>query len=100
MSCTRWFACSMQARIAGYAVSGGGRGIERVDISVDGGKTWVEAHRYQKSNVPYVSDGAQSDKWAWVLFEATLDIPSNAEIVVKAVSKMHRWCITVSLFFA
>ncbi|VAI86452.1 unnamed protein product [Triticum turgidum subsp. durum] len=74
-----------KARIAGYAVSGGGRGIERVDISVDGGKTWVEAHRCQKSNVPYVSDGAQSDKWAWVLFEATLDIPPNAEIVAKAV---------------
>lgn len=74
-----------KARIAGYAVSGGGRGIERVDISVDGGKTWVEAHRCQKSNVPYVSDGAQSDKWAWVLFEATLDIPANAEIVAKAV---------------
>lgn len=35
----------------------------------------------------YVSDGAQSDKWAWVLFEAMLDIPSNAEIVAKAVNK-------------
>ncbi|RLN03772.1 sulfite oxidase [Panicum miliaceum] len=74
-----------KARIAGYALSGGGRGIERVDISVDGGKTWVEARRYQKDNVPYVSDGPQSDKWAWVLFEATLDIPANAEIVAKAV---------------
>jgi sulfite oxidase len=74
-----------KARIAGYAVSGGGRGIERVDISVDGGKTWVEAHRYQKSNVPYISDGPRSDKWAWVLFEATLDVPANAEIVAKAV---------------
>nr|CAB3504079.1 unnamed protein product [Digitaria exilis] len=35
-----------KARIAGYALSGGGRGIERVDISVDGGKTWVEARRW------------------------------------------------------
>jgi sulfite oxidase len=60
-----------------------------VDISVDGGKTWVEARRYQKDNVPYVSDGPQSDKWAWVLFEATLDIPANAEIVAKAVSETH-----------
>ncbi|CAD6262645.1 unnamed protein product [Miscanthus lutarioriparius] len=74
-----------KARIAGYALSGGGRGIERVDISVDGGKTWVEARRYQKDNVAYVSDGPQTDKWAWVLFEATLDIPANAEIVAKAV---------------
>jgi len=60
-----------------------------VDISADGGKTWVEARRYQKDNVAYVSDGPQSDKWAWVLFEATLDIPANAEIVAKAVSEIH-----------
>ena len=79
----------LQARIAGYALSGGGRGIERVDISADGGKTWVESRRYQKDNVAYVSDGPQSDKWAWVLFEATLDIPANAEIVAKAVSEIH-----------
>jgi sulfite oxidase len=81
--------CSLQARIAGYALSGGGRGIERVDVSADGGKTWVEARRYQKDNVAYVSDGPQSDKWAWVLFEATLDVPANPEIVVKAVSEVY-----------
>lgn len=86
----------LQARVAGYALSGGGRGIERVDISVDGGKTWVEARRYQKDNVPYVSDGPHSDKWAWVHFEATLDIPPNAEIVAKAVSENHRDPLTVS----
>ncbi|CAA7404700.1 unnamed protein product [Spirodela intermedia] len=71
--------------ISGYAVSGGGRGIERVDISLNGGKTWVEAHRYQRSGVPYVSDDVNGDKWAWVLFKAEVDIPDNAEIVVKAV---------------
>jgi sulfite oxidase len=60
-----------------------------VDVSVDGGKTWVEAHRYQKHNAPYVSDGPQCDKWAWVLFEATLDVPPDAEIVAKAVSNIH-----------
>jgi sulfite oxidase len=36
-----------------------------------------------------VSDGPQSDKWAWVLFEATLDVPANPEIVVKAVSEVY-----------
>lgn len=60
-----------------------------MDISVDGGKTWVEARRYQKDNVAYVSDGPQGDKWAWVLFEATVDIPANAEIVAKAVSEIY-----------
>ncbi|KAJ3688592.1 hypothetical protein LUZ61_017756 [Rhynchospora tenuis] len=74
-------------RIAGYAVSGGGRGIERVDVSIDGGKTWFEASRYQKTGVPYVSDDVGScDKWAWVLFEAIVNLQSgNADIVVKAV---------------
>lgn len=71
--------------IKGYAVSGGGRGIERVDISTDGGKTWKEASRYQKPGVQYVADDERSDKWAWVLFEAEADIHSNTEIVAKAV---------------
>ncbi|OIT05991.1 PREDICTED: sulfite oxidase [Nicotiana attenuata] len=71
--------------IKGYAVSGGGRGIERVDISIDGGKTWVEATRYQRTGIPYIADDASSDKWAWVFFEAEANIPQSAEIVAKAV---------------
>ncbi|EOY02788.1 Sulfite oxidase [Theobroma cacao] len=71
--------------ISGYAVSGGGRGIERVDVSIDGGKTWVEAFRSQKTGIPYIADHISSDKWAWVLFEVTVDIPHSTEIVAKAV---------------
>ncbi|KAJ3681253.1 hypothetical protein LUZ60_015742 [Juncus effusus] len=74
-------------RVAGYAVSGGGRGIERVDVSIDGGKTWSAADRFQKDSVPYISDeDSNRDKWAWVLFEALVDLPNNnADIIVKAV---------------
>jgi len=79
------YPVTFQITVSGYAVSGGGRGIERVDISVDGGKTWAEVDRYQKSNVPYVSDDLSSDKWAWVLFKAVVDVPENAEIIAKAV---------------
>ncbi|XP_050938533.1 sulfite oxidase isoform X5 [Cucumis melo] len=71
--------------VSGYAVAGGGRGIERVDISVDGGKNWIEATRYQKIGVPYVADSLSSYKWAWVFFEITVDILRNTEIVAKAV---------------
>jgi len=74
-----------KVKISGYAVSGGGRGIERVDVSIDGGKTWMEASRYQKTGVPYVADGIKSDKWAWVLFEVTVDVMQSTEIVAKAV---------------
>lgn len=75
----------MQVKVSGYAVSGGGRGIERVDVSIDGGKTWLEASRFQKIGVPYIPDDASSDKWAWVLFEVIVDIHHNTEIVAKAV---------------
>ncbi|KAL1539842.1 sulfite oxidase [Salvia divinorum] len=71
--------------IKGYAASGGGRGIERVDVSIDGGKTWIEASKSQKSGAPYISDHESSDKWAWVLFEAEANIPQSTEIVAKAV---------------
>ncbi|CAN4079104.1 unnamed protein product [Withania somnifera] len=71
--------------IKGYAVSGGGRGIERVDVSIDGGKTWAEATRYQRTGIPYIADDPSSDRWAWVFFEAEANIPQRAEIVAKAV---------------
>lgn len=76
----------VQVTVSGYAVSGGGRGIERVDVSVDGGKSFIEATRYQKIGVPYVADSPSSDKWAWVFFEVTVDVLRNTEIVAKAVS--------------
>lgn len=75
----------MQIKISGYAVAGGGRGIERVDVSVDGGKTWMEASRYQKTGIPYIADDISSDKWAWVLFEFMVDVKHSTEIVAKAV---------------
>ncbi|KAL6188282.1 hypothetical protein ACLB2K_039675 [Fragaria x ananassa] len=47
----------LQNVVYGYAVSEGGRGIERVDLSFDGGKTWEESMKYQKSTeVIYVAD--------------------------------------------
>lgn len=75
----------VQVKISGYAASGGGRGIERVDVSVDGGKTWMEALRFQKSGIQYIADDANSDKWAWVLFEITADILHSTQIIAKAV---------------
>ncbi|KAF8377994.1 hypothetical protein HHK36_029327 [Tetracentron sinense] len=71
--------------ISGYAVSGGGRGIDRVDLSIDGGKTWVEASRYQTTGIKYIAGETSSDKWAWVFFTAKVDIPQSTEIVAKAV---------------
>lgn len=45
----------------------------------------MEASRYQKPGVPYVADGPYSEKWAWVFFEAKVEVSHSAEIVAKAV---------------
>ena len=58
-------------RIAGYAFSGGGRFIARVEVSTDGGDHWVQADL-----------GKQVGPWAWVLWSATLDLPAGPVTVV------------------
>ncbi|KAL2610451.1 hypothetical protein R1flu_029024 [Riccia fluitans] len=77
-------------KISGYALSGGGRGIERVDVSVDGGHSWKEATRTQKgvstSSNLYISDVEENcDKWAWVLWELNTTLAPPATIIAKAV---------------
>ncbi|KAG8051278.1 hypothetical protein GUJ93_ZPchr0009g2146 [Zizania palustris] len=74
-----------EVNVTGYALSGGGRGIERVELSTNGGKSWFGAIRYQKDGVPYIAGDITSDKWAWVLFKAVVDVKGDTEIVVKAV---------------
>ena len=58
--------------VKGYAYSGGGRGIMRVDVSADGGKTWHTAR---------LTDGSQQpadQAWAWTFWEADLPVGSSA----------------------
>ena len=48
--------------VSGYAWSGGGNGILRVDVSADQGKTWHSAELQQVHQRRYRS-------WAWTLWE-------------------------------
>ncbi|RUS68460.1 hypothetical protein EGW08_023778 [Elysia chlorotica] len=67
--------------LKGYAWSGGGRGIIRVDVSADGGETWHEATLKPNGQTPYHS-------YAWTLWEADIPLPEGAtqtQLVVKAV---------------
>jgi sulfite oxidase len=57
--------------IKGYAWSGGGRDIIRVDVSIDGGKTWSPA---TLNKLPH---SKPSRAWAWTLYEATLPLPDG-----------------------
>ena len=76
-----------QAVIHGYALTGGGRGIERVDVSVDGGGHWEEAVRLPQVGAREyeADDGAEREKWAWVLWEHRTILHPPCQIVVKTV---------------
>jgi len=55
--------------VKGFAWSGGGRGIVRVDVSADGGQTWQTAE---------LKDGSQQHplrSWAWTFWEASVPVP-------------------------
>jgi sulfite oxidase len=58
----------------GYALAGNSRRVERVEISIDGGKTWREA--------TFVGD---AEPWTWRLWRAEVDVRAGAtELVVRA----------------
>lgn len=57
--------------VKGFAWSGGGRGIVRVDVSVDGGDTWETAELKEGS------EQHPTRAWAWTFWEASLPVPEN-----------------------
>uniref|UniRef100_K3XA62 sulfite oxidase n=1 Tax=Globisporangium ultimum (strain ATCC 200006 / CBS 805.95 / DAOM BR144) TaxID=431595 RepID=K3XA62_GLOUD len=73
--------------VKGYAWSGGGRNIIRVDVSADGGMTWTpavlnESGRRQKYN----------RAWAWTPWELDIEVPpgtKNLDITCKAVDSSY-----------
>ena len=61
-------------RISGYAVAGEGRGVARVDVSIDGGIRWQQADL-----------GAEDGPWAWRLWQASVDLPAGpVQIIARA----------------
>ncbi|XP_074905732.1 sulfite oxidase, mitochondrial [Buteo buteo] len=66
--------------VKGYAWSGGGREVVRVDVSLDGGRTWRVARLTGERPVP-------GRAWAWALWELQAPVTAGAEleIICKAV---------------
>lgn len=66
--------------MGGYAYSGNGRGIRRVDVSCDDGKTWSEAEMDKE----FVDDGRNFD---WTLWKTSVRIDStdNAVLLCRAI---------------
>jgi sulfite oxidase len=52
--------------VSGYALAGEGRSIARVDVSTDGGVTWIQATLEDPPG-----------PWAWQLWHTTVDLPSG-----------------------
>lgn len=82
--------------------SGGGKGIVRVDVSADGGKTWTSATLKEGSEQPLTR------AWAWTFWEAEVPLPPGAEeageveVVCKATDASYNvqperiegiWCV-------
>eukprot|EP00753_Platysulcus_tardus_P012542 PLAT3405.1.p1 GENE.PLAT3405.1~~PLAT3405.1.p1 ORF type:complete len:412 (+),score=112.47 PLAT3405.1:44-1237(+) len=64
--------------VQGYALAGGGRRIIRVDVSLDGGRSWTAAKLQQM-------DSERLRHWTWTLWSMpVVDWPADTEIVVRA----------------
>ncbi|GBG61513.1 hypothetical protein CBR_g21855 [Chara braunii] len=76
-----------QVTIKGYAMAGGGRSIERIDVSIDDGNSWTEARRLPPSVPETIGKecGEVSAKWCWVLWELDVRLTTPCVIVAKAV---------------
>ncbi|MFJ2032968.1 sulfite oxidase [Streptosporangium sp. NPDC087985] len=62
------------AEVTGYAFAGDGRSVARVDLSIDGGRTWAQA-RLDKAAGP----------WAWQHWRTTVELPEGeVEITARA----------------
>lgn len=69
--------------VRGYCYSGGGRKVIRVEVSIDGGKTWT------LSNLTHPETPTEYGKcWCWCFFELEVEVASlwsdpNAEILCR-----------------
>jgi sulfite oxidase len=60
--------------VQGYAFAGGGRFVERVDVSADGGATWRTAALL-----------GQRSRWAWRRWQASMELaPGARQLIVRA----------------
>jgi sulfite oxidase len=78
-----------KTHLKGFAFSGGGRAITRIDVSNDGGKSWEQAEIQD-------DEAKGSKRWAWTLWTKTFPNPcssnapdSKTEYVVRAVDDSY-----------
>ena len=65
-----------QVALRGYAITGGERSVQRIDVSIDGGESWTTAD---------LLEAEEETPWTWRLWEASVDLsPGEYEIVARA----------------
>jgi sulfite oxidase len=62
--------------IKGYAWSGGGRNIIRVDVSIDDGKSW------KQSTLTYGKNQEYNQAWAWTLWEYKINFKGQKKLKI------------------
>nr|XP_020448909.1 sulfite oxidase, mitochondrial isoform X2 [Monopterus albus] len=87
------YRSAKEVTVKGYAWSGGGREVVRVDVSLDGGKTWqvAQLRGNEKGQGPEFSP-PPGRAWAWKLWEVSAPLPPEVqelEIVCKAVDNSY-----------
>lgn len=74
--------------VSGYAYSGGGNSITRVDVSDDGGNTWKQAKLWCDGPC-----GTRENKWAWTLWN--VEFPGKNENGKNGKGNKHYICRAV-----
>jgi len=65
-------------KVKGVAWGGGGQGVNRVDVSLDGGEHFTRADLIDKP-----IQQRRRAEWSWIFFEKTLPIPADAQEKLK-----------------
>lgn len=69
--------------LKGVSWSGGGRKIERVDVSIDGGQNWTAAELYKPIDQRY------NHHWAWTQWYKTIKLPEEVQAKLKRGEKVQ-----------
>lgn len=70
--------------VEGYAISGGGRRIVRVDVSTDNGQTWDQAQIQ-----PNQALGSKDWSWALWKYHCGRELPAGSIVVAKAIDESY-----------
>ncbi len=69
--------------LRGYATSGGGRSVERVDVSIDGGANWLEADLLEPNKDAQIESNERD--WTWQFWQCEVELkPGTRELIVRA----------------